>query len=206
MSFRCIPTGLPDVLILEPTVFVDARGSFHESYTDHGFTAATGLVRRFVQDNHSYSAPRVLRGLHYQLGRPQGKLIRVTRGSIWDVAVDLRRSSATFGRWVGVALRAEDHRQLWIPEGFAHGYYVTSDGAEVLYKTTEYWHKDLEREIRWNDTTLGITWPATETPLLSARDASAPDFADAEVFDASMLAAARDRRAASRPADRRERT
>ncbi len=183
MPFRCMPTALPEVLILEPTVYEDARGTFFESYSDEGFATATGRVPRFVQDNHSVSAPHVLRGLHYQLVRPQGKLVRVVRGSIWDVAVDLRRDSPSFGRWVGVALSAADRRQLWVPEGFGHGFVVTSDGAEVLYKTTDYRHAEHERRVRWDDPTLAITWPLAGTPLLSASDAAAPDLAEAELFD-----------------------
>lgn len=183
MPYRTTATELPGVLLLEPQVFEDARGAAFESFTERAFTAATGLERRFVQDNHSVSGPRVLRGVHFQLVRPQGKLVRVIRGSIFDVAVDLRRASPTFGRWVGVELSADNRRQLWVPEGFGHGFVVTSDAAEVLYKSTEYWMPEHERSVRWDDASLGIAWPITGEPVISAKDAAAPDLAHAELFD-----------------------
>ena len=172
MPYTVIPTALPDVLILEPRVFEDERGSFHESYNARDFAAATGLVREFVQDNHVHSHARVLRGMHYQRERPQGKLVRVLRGEILDVAVDVRRGSATFGQHVAVRLVAEDRRQLWVPEGFAHGYLVTSDGAEVAYRTTDYWAPGDEHCLLWNDPALGIDWPIAGAPVLSAKDAA----------------------------------
>jgi len=183
MAYHVTTTALPGVLVLEPKVFEDARGAFFESHTDLAFTAATGLERRFVQDNHSVSTSRVLRGLHYQLVRPQGKLVRVIRGSIFDVAVDLRRASPTFRHWVGVDLSAENRRQLWVPEGFGHGFVVTSPGAEVLYKTTEYWMPEHDRSLRWDDPSLAIAWPLSGPPLLAAKDAAAPDLAHADLFD-----------------------
>jgi dTDP-4-dehydrorhamnose 3,5-epimerase len=172
------------VLVLEPRVFGDARGSFFESYSDRAFTEATGLERRFVQDNHSTSVQGVLRGLHYQLVRPQGKLLRVVRGEIFDVAVDLRRDSPTFKQWVGTTLSAEDRRQIWIPEGFGHGFLVTSPEAEVLYKTTEVWMPEHDRSLRWDEPALGIDWPlkGASLPTLAARDATAPGLDAAELF------------------------
>ena len=151
MPYTVIPTALPEVLILEPKVFGDARGFFFESFNQRDFAQATGLDVQFVQDNHSRSAKGVLRGLHYQIQHPQGKLVRVTQGEVFDVAVDLRRSSPNFGRWVGVVLSGENHRQLWVPPGFAHGFVVTSDTAECLYKTTDYWYPEHERSLLWND-------------------------------------------------------
>jgi dTDP-4-dehydrorhamnose 3,5-epimerase len=182
---NCIRTAIPDVCILEPKVFGDARGFFYESFNARAFTAATGLNPTFVQDNHSKSARGVLRGLHYQLQQAQGKLVRVVAGEVFDVAVDIRRSSATFGQWVGVHLSAESQRQLWVPEGFAHGFLVLSESAEFLYKTTDYYAPAHERAIRWDDATLGIEWPALPglaAPALSAKDAAASHFNDAEVF------------------------
>jgi dTDP-4-dehydrorhamnose 3,5-epimerase len=176
-------TALPEVLILEPKVFGDARGFFLESYNHRVFRAATGLEVDFVQDNHSRSARNVLRGIHYQVVRPQGKLVRVVSGTVFDVAVDLRRSSPTFGRWVGVELTAESHRQMWIPAGFGHGFLVRSDCADFLYKTTDYWIAEYDRAVRWNDATLAIDWPlAGAAPIISAKDAAAPDLAAAETF------------------------
>ncbi len=168
------PTAIPDVLVLEPKVFGDARGFFFESFNQRGFEAAAGRRVEFVQDNHSLSARGVLRGLHYQQPNPQGKLVRVVRGEVWDVAVDLRRTSPTFGRWVGETLSAENKRQLWIPEGFAHGFVVTSDQAEFLYKTTDYYAPEWERGIRWDDPALAIRWPLQGEPTLSAKDAGLP--------------------------------
>ncbi|MFZ6049015.1 dTDP-4-dehydrorhamnose 3,5-epimerase [Pseudomonas sp. CR3202] len=177
------PTALPEVLILEPTVFGDERGFFFESFNARAFEAATGLKREFVQDNHSRSQRGVLRGLHYQLQQAQGKLVRVVQGEVFDVAVDVRRSSPTFGRWVGVHLSAENKRQLWVPEGFAHGFLVLSDYAEFLYKTTDYYAPEHERSIRWDDPDLAIDWPLAEAPQLSAKDKAGVNFKDADVFE-----------------------
>ncbi|MDH5264369.1 MAG: dTDP-4-dehydrorhamnose 3,5-epimerase [Betaproteobacteria bacterium] len=179
---KAIPTELPGVLILEPKVFGDDRGFFFESYNRRAFREATGLDPDFVQDNHSRSARNVLRGLHYQVRQPQGKLVRVTSGEVYDVAVDLRRSSATFGRWVGLALSAANRRMLWVPEGFAHGFVVTSDHAEFLYKTTDYYAPQHERSLLWNDPALGIAWPVEGMPQLKPSDAAAPPLAAAETF------------------------
>ena len=171
MPYTVTPTDLPDVLVLEPKVFGDARGFFYESFNAREFAAATGLHVSFVQDNHSRSARGVLRGLHYQIEHAQGKLVRVTEGEVYDVAIDLRRSSPTFGRWVGVTLSAENHRQLWIPPGFGHGFVVVSESADFLYKTTDYYAPQHERCIIWNDPTLAVEWPLTGPPILSPRDA-----------------------------------
>lgn len=182
---RALETGLPGVLLLEPKVFGDSRGFFMETYNRRAFEQATGLSPDFVQDNHSRSARGVLRGLHFQVGQPQGKLVRVTEGEVFDVAVDLRRSSATFGRWFGTHLSAENKRQLWVPEGFGHGFVVLSDFAEFLYKTTDYYAPQHERCIIWSDPDLGIRWPLPEgmtQPLLSAKDKAGVRLADAEVF------------------------
>lgn len=179
---RVEPTGLPDVLLIEPRVFGDERGFFFESFNQRAFNAATGLDVVFVQDNHSRSARQVLRGLHYQVGRPQGKLVRVAAGSVFDVSVDLRRASPHFGRWTGIELSAENRRQLWIPPGFAHGFVVTSDSADLLYKTTDYYAPELERCIRWDDPTLAIDWPLAGEPLLSAKDRDGVALALAEKF------------------------
>lgn len=164
------PTAIPDVLIIEPKVFGDERGFFLESYNQRAFSQATGLDVQFVQDNHSRSARGVLRGLHYQLQQPQGKLVRVVQGEVFDVAVDLRKSSPTFGQWVGETLSADNKRQLWIPQGFAHGFVVLSETAEFLYKTTDYYAPAHERCIAWNDPTIGIVWPQGLQPQLSAKD------------------------------------
>ncbi|QKE65444.1 dTDP-4-dehydrorhamnose 3,5-epimerase [Aquipseudomonas campi] len=177
-----IPTDLPEVLILEPKVFGDERGFFYESFNAKAFTEATGLQREFVQDNHSRSQRGVLRGLHYQIEQAQGKLVRVTVGEVLDVAVDIRRSSANFGKWVGVRLSAENKRQLWVPEGFAHGFVVLSDYAEFLYKTTDYYAPAHERSIRWDDPTLAIDWQFDGTPQLSAKDLAGKSLQDAELF------------------------
>jgi dTDP-4-dehydrorhamnose 3,5-epimerase len=176
------PTELPEVLLLEPRVFTDDRGFFFESWNAKTFAAATGLTVEFVQDNHSLSRRGVLRGIHYQVVRPQGKLVRVAAGTVLDVAVDLRRSSPRFGRWVAVELSAENHRQLWIPPGFGHGFVVTSEGATFLYKTTDYWIGEYDRSLRWNDPTLRVDWRMDGEPVLAPKDASAPLLADAEVF------------------------
>ncbi|MCB1896912.1 MAG: dTDP-4-dehydrorhamnose 3,5-epimerase [Zoogloeaceae bacterium] len=163
-------TAIIDVVILEPTVYGDARGFFLESFNARGFEQLTGLAPVFVQDNHSRSARGVLRGLHYQIRQPQGKLVRVVRGAVFDVAVDLRRSSPTFGRWVGAELSADNHRQLWLPPGFAHGFLVLSDEADFLYKTTDYYAPEHERCLLWNDPAVGVHWPIEGEPLLSAKD------------------------------------
>ncbi|WP_298289825.1 dTDP-4-dehydrorhamnose 3,5-epimerase [Thiomonas sp.] len=178
-----IATALPEVLILEPKVFGDDRGFFLESYNRKTFAAATGLDVDFVQDNHSRSVRHVLRGLHYQLVRPQGKLVRVVAGTVWDVAVDLRQSSPRFGQWVGVELSADNKRQLWVPPGFGHGFVVLSDFADFLYKTTDYWYPEHERAVVWNDPQLAIAWRlGGATPKLAAKDAAAPKLQDAEVY------------------------
>lgn len=182
MPYTAITTALPGVLILEPKVFGDARGFFFESFNQREFERATGVNAVFVQDNHSRSAHGVLRGLHYQISHAQGKLVRVTSGSVFDVAVDLRRSSPHFGQWVGMELSAENQRQLWIPPGFAHGFLVTSESAEFLYKTTDYWYPEHERSLRWDDATLAIRWPLAGAPVLAAKDANAPALEAAETF------------------------
>ncbi|BAU77088.1 dTDP-4-dehydrorhamnose 3,5-epimerase [Metapseudomonas furukawaii] len=179
---KATPTAIPDVIVLEPRVFGDERGFFFESFNARAFTEATGLERDFVQDNHSRSQRGVLRGLHYQLQSAQGKLVRVVQGEVFDVAVDIRRSSPTFGRWVGVHLSAENKRQLWIPEGFAHGFLVLSESAECLYKTTDYYAPEHERCIRWNDPDLAIDWPLKDAPQLSAKDQAGSAFKDADLF------------------------
>ena len=167
---KVTPTAIADVLIIEPKVFGDARGFFYESFNQKAFNEATGLNLSFVQDNHSRSAKGVLRCLHYQIQQPQAKLVRVVRGSVFDVAVDIRKGSPTFGKWVGVELSEENHRQLWVPAGFAHGFLVTSESAEFLYKTTDYYAPEHERCIAWNDPTINIDWPLTMQPSLSAKD------------------------------------
>jgi dTDP-4-dehydrorhamnose 3,5-epimerase len=184
MPYTVTPTALPEVLVLEPKAYGDARGWFFESYNRRDFAAATGIDTEFVQDNHSRSARGVLRGLHYQVRHPQGKLVRVVAGRVWDVAVDLRRSSARFGQWAGVELSADNRRQLWIPPGFAHGFLSLSEGAEFLYKTTDYWFAEHERSVAWNDASLGIAWPLQGLqPALAAKDAAAPALDQAECFD-----------------------
>ena len=180
---KAIPTTIPDVLILEPKVFGDSRGFFFESYNHNSFQEATGLNVHFVQDNHSKSSRHVLRGLHYQIQQAQGKLVRVVEGEVFDVAVDLRRLSPTFGQWVGEILSADNKRQMWIPPGFAHGFVVLSDTAEFLYKTTDYYAPQFERCILWNDTTLGIRWPVDGEPQLSAKDIAGLPFAQSEYFE-----------------------
>ena len=182
MAFHAIPTALPGVLILEPKVFGDSRGFFFESFNAHDFANVTGLDVNFVQDNHSRSAQGVLRGLHYQIQQPQGKLVRVTEGEVFDVAVDIRRSSPHFGQWVGVHLSADNKRQVWVPPGFAHGFAVLSASAEFLYKTTDYYAPEHERCIAWNDPDLAIAWPLQAPPVLAGKDANAPVLAQAEVF------------------------
>lgn len=182
MQFK--DTAITDVKIIEPKVFQDQRGFFMESFNQRHFNQGVGREVEFVQDNHSKSSKAVLRGLHYQIQQAQGKLVRVAQGEVYDVAVDMRQSSATFGQWVGVYLSAENFRQLWVPEGFAHGFIVLSDTAEFLYKTTDYYAPEHERSLRWNDPDLAIEWPldAQQEPILSAKDRDAPWFKDAEYF------------------------
>jgi dTDP-4-dehydrorhamnose 3,5-epimerase len=179
---KATPTSIPSVLIIEPRVFGDTRGFFFESFNQRAFNQATSLDVNFVQDNHSRSSKGVLRGLHYQIQQPQGKLVRVVRGSVFDVTVDLRKSSPTFGQWVGVELTEDNHCQLWIPPGFAHGFYVLSDSADFLYKTTDYYAPEFECSLIWNDPTIGIEWPLNTQPIISAKDAQGKKLADAEVF------------------------
>ncbi len=179
---KATPTSIPSVLIIEPRVFGDTRGFFFESFNQRAFNQATGLDVNFVQDNHSRSSKGVLRGLHYQIQQPQGKLVRVVHGSVFDVTVDLRKSSPTFGQWVGVELTEDNNRQLWIPPGFAHGFYVLSDSADFLYKTTDYYAPEFECSLIWNDPTIGIEWPLNTQPIISAKDAQGKKLADAEVF------------------------
>ncbi len=174
---------IPEVLLIEPKVFGDSRGFFFESFNQRRWQESTGLDRVFVQDNHSRSNKGVLRGLHYQICQPQGKLVRVTMGEVFDVAVDLRRSSITFGKWVGAVLSAENKKQLWVPEGFGHGFVVLSDTAEFLYRTTDYYAPEHERCIIWDDPDLGIDWHISETPLLSAKDAAGISFQSAQVYE-----------------------
>lgn len=179
---KCTPTALPEVLILEPQIFGDERGFFYESFNARAFAEASGLQRTFVQDNHSRSQRGVLRGLHYQIEQAQGKLVRVIQGEVLDVAVDIRRSSVNFGQWVGVRLSAENRRQLWVPEGFAHGFVVLSESAEFLYKTTDYYAPTHERCIRWDDPTLAIDWQFNGLPQLSTKDQAGSCLHDAELF------------------------
>lgn len=180
---KATPLALPEVVLLEPRVFADDRGWFYESFNRRSFAQATGLDVTFVQDNHSRSSRGVLRGLHYQLPpAAQGKLVRAVAGAIVDVAVDIRRSSPSFGQWVAETLSAENKHQLWVPAGFAHGFVALEDGTEVLYKTTDFYQKASERSIRWDDPTLAIAWPENLTPLLADKDAAAPLLADAELF------------------------
>ena len=176
-----IATAIPDVLIIEPKVFGDSRGFFLESFNARDFAEATGIQAQFVQDNHSRSQRGVLRGLHYQIDNPQGKLVRVTQGAVLDVAVDIRRSSPTFGRWVATRLNADDHRQFWIPPGFAHGFLVLSESADFLYKTTDYYNPSAERSIRWDDPDLAIDWGLQAPPLLSAKDQAGAWLANADL-------------------------
>ena len=179
---KITPTELPDVLLIEPKIFGDERGFFFESFNARSFAESTGISTPFVQDNHSRSARNVLRGLHYQVQQVQGKLVRVTSGSVYDVSVDLRRGSSTFGQWTGTTLSAENRRMLWIPQGFGHGFLVTSDAAEFLYKTTDYWAPAHERCIKWDDPQLAIQWPLQGVPIVSAKDQQGLLLKDAEVF------------------------
>jgi len=183
MPYTVTPTAIPDVLALTPKVFGDARGFFFESFNAQDFQNATGLEVDFVQDNHSKSAKSVLRGLHYQIQHAQGKLVRVVQGSVFDVAVDLRKSSPTFGQWVGEILNADNYRQLWIPPGFAHGFVVLSESAEFVYKTTDYWYPEHERSLLWNDPTVAVEWPIDFAPHLAAKDAAGMRFEQVEKFD-----------------------
>jgi dTDP-4-dehydrorhamnose 3,5-epimerase len=178
-----LQTPLPGVLMLEPKVFGDERGFFMESFNARLLAERAGITDTFVQDNHSRSARGVLRGLHYQIQHPQGKLVRVVAGSVWDVAVDLRRASPAFGKWFGVELSAENKRMLWVPPGFGHGFLVLSDSADFLYKTTDYWYPEHERSVLWNDPALGISWPLQGEPVLSAKDRVGKPLAEAETFE-----------------------
>ncbi|CAB3678396.1 dTDP-4-dehydrorhamnose 3,5-epimerase [Achromobacter deleyi] len=180
---KAIKQSIPDVVVFEPRVFGDARGFFFESFNKKLFEEMTGIQRDFVQDNHSRSSKGVLRGLHYQIQQPQGKLVRVTEGAVFDVAVDLRQSSPTFGQWVGTVLSAENKRQMWVPEGFAHGFLVLSEHAEFLYKTTDYYAPQHERCVSWNDPSIGIDWPLDDaTPVMSEKDLNGKTLADSEIF------------------------
>lgn len=180
---KAISTNLPEVMIIEPKVFGDERGFFFESFNAKKFAELTGVDAEFVQDNHSLSVKNILRGLHYQIKQAQGKLVRVVTGEVFDVAVDIRKSSPRFGQWTGVVLSAENQRQLWIPPGFAHGFVVLSDKAEFLYKTTDYWAPEYERSLQWNDPAIGIEWPIQGEPVMSAKDQQGKLLADAEVFE-----------------------
>ncbi|MGJ9418200.1 dTDP-4-dehydrorhamnose 3,5-epimerase [Massilia sp. CMS3.1] len=182
MRLSITPTAIPDVLVLVPHAFEDARGSFAETFNARDFAAATGIDTPFVQDNQSLSLQGVLRGLHYQVKHPQGKLMRVIEGSVFDVAVDLRRSSPSFGRWVGTVLSAENGRQMWIPPGFAHGFVVLGARAQCLYKTTDYWYPACERVLRWDDPAIGIAWPIAFAPQLADKDAHALPLSAVETF------------------------
>jgi len=182
MAYKVTPTAIKEVLLLEPQVFGDDRGFFFESFNAKDFKNATGLDVEFVQDNHSKSAKNVLRGLHYQIQHPQGKLVRVTQGEVWDVAVDIRKSSPTFGKWVGQLLTGENKHQLWVPPGFAHGFVVLSETAEFLYKTTDYYYPEHERSLRWDDPQLGIDWKITGTQMLAKKDKEAPVLEGAQLF------------------------
>lgn len=180
---QIIPTEIPEVMVIEPRVFGDDRGFFFESFNEKVFTEKTDVATRFVQDNHSRSAKNVLRGLHYQIQQAQGKLVRVVAGAIFDVAVDIRKSSPTFGQWVSCELSASNKRQLWVPAGFAHGFLSLEDGTEVLYKTTDYYAPAYERSILWNDPQLAVAWPLTEEPILSAKDLAGLPLESAEVYE-----------------------
>jgi dTDP-4-dehydrorhamnose 3,5-epimerase len=179
---KAVPTAIADVFTIEPAMFGDARGFFFESWNRRAFAKLVGREVDFVQDNHSASARAVLRGLHYQVQQPQGKLVRVVAGEVYDVAVDLRRSSPTFGRWVGERLSAENRRMMWIPEGFAHGFLVLSDSAEFLYKTTDYYAPEHERTLLWNDPAVGVAWPLAGAPVLKPKDAAGTPLARADTF------------------------
>lgn len=179
---KVTPTKIPDLLIIEPRIFGDERGFFYESYNEKAFIEASGIKTNFVQDNHSRSLKNVLRGLHYQIQQPQGKLVRVVVGEVFDVAVDIRKHSPTFGQWVGAVLSAENKRLFWVPEGFAHGFLVLSDAAEFLYKTTDYYAPQHERAILWNDADIAIEWPLSDPPILSPKDKNGACLKEAELF------------------------
>ncbi|MFC5520598.1 dTDP-4-dehydrorhamnose 3,5-epimerase [Polaromonas jejuensis] len=179
---KVTPTAIPDVLIIEPKVFGDARGFFYESFNQKVFNEATGINQQFVQDNHSRSTKGVLRGLHYQIQQPQGKLVRVVRGAVFDVAVDIRKGSSTFGQWVSAELTEENRKQVWVPPGFAHGFLVLSESADFLYKTTDYYAPEHERCLAWNDPSIGIDWPIDTPPSVSAKDLQGLTLCDAETF------------------------
>ena len=181
-QMKITPTTIPDVFVIEPKVFGDARGFFFESFNQKAFNETTGLDVNFVQDNHSRSTKGVLRGLHYQIQQPQGKLVRVVRGAVFDVAVDIRKGSATFGKWVGMELSEDNNKQFWVPAGFAHGFLVLSDSADFLYKTTDYYAPEYERCIAWNDPAIGIQWPADAVPQLSAKDMLGHPLASADAL------------------------
>ena len=183
---KVVETALPGVLIIEPKIFGDDRGFFYESYNKQSWHQATGLNTTFVQDNHSRSVKGVLRGLHYQIKQPQGKLVRCIVGEVFDVAVDLQKKSETFGRWIGVHLSADNKRQFWVPEGFGHGFLVLSDVAEVFYKATDYYLPEYERTISWNDLTLAIDWPIKGLPILSGKDAAGNSFLEADFYDKEL--------------------
>jgi dTDP-4-dehydrorhamnose 3,5-epimerase len=182
MSIEVIPTALPEVKIIEPKVFGDARGFFFESFNAREFQAHVQPGVQFVQDNHSHSVKGVLRGMHYQIEHAQGKLVRVVEGAVFDVAVDMRRSSPTFGQWAGAVLSADNRKQMWIPPGFAHGFVVLTDEAQFLYKTTDYWHLEFERCLLWNDPAVGIVWPIDFEPTLAAKDAAGKSLSEAESY------------------------
>jgi len=182
MAIQVTATSLPEVKVVEPKVFGDARGYFLESFNAREFSEKVASGVEFVQDNHSRSAKGVLRGLHYQIQHAQGKLVRVVEGEVFDVAVDIRRSSPNFGKWEGVVLSAENHKQLWVPPGFAHGFVVLSESAQFLYKTTDYWYPEFERTLLWNDPQIGIDWPIDFQPLLAAKDAGGKRLSEAETF------------------------
>ncbi|MBN3533690.1 dTDP-4-dehydrorhamnose 3,5-epimerase [Burkholderia cenocepacia] len=182
MAIQVTTTALPEVKIIEPKVFGDARGYFYESFNAREFSELVAPGVEFVQDNHSRSAKDVLRGLHYQIQHAQGKLVRVVEGEVFDVVVDLRRSSPNFGRWTGVNLSADNYRQLWVPPGFAHGFVVLSESAQFLYKTTDYWFPEHERSIVWNDPDIGIAWPIDGDPVVAAKDAAGKRLIDADVY------------------------
>lgn len=183
MAIQVTATALPEVKIIEPKVFGDARGFFYESFNEREFSEQVEAGVEFVQDNHSRSAKGVLRGLHYQIQHAQGKLVRVVEGEVFDVAVDIRKSSPNFGKWVGVNLSEENHRQLWVPPGFAHGFVVLSESAQFLYKTTDYWYQAHERSILWNDPAIGIEWPIDFEPILAAKDAAGKTLSEADCFE-----------------------
>jgi dTDP-4-dehydrorhamnose 3,5-epimerase len=180
---RVTPTAIAGVLVIEPRVFADERGFFFESYNERAFADATGIAAKFVQDNHSRSLKNTLRGLHYQIQQPQGKLVRAVAGEVFDVVVDIRRSSPTFGQWLGENLSADNKKMMWIPAGLAHGFSVLSDYADFLYKTTDYWASQHERTLLWNDPDLAIAWPLAGEPILAAKDRSGKRLSEAEVFD-----------------------